>query len=97
MQDLILKINQPSEAEVSALTARPGKALVSLLAPRQNEALLLRLAKGRVAALALDAVPRMLSRAQVFVMLASFLVAFHPLTSLFTSGGSRSARKQSPF
>jgi NAD/NADP transhydrogenase alpha subunit len=41
------------------------KAIVSLLAPRENAATLATWADKGVTAIALDAVPRMLSRAQV--------------------------------
>lgn len=41
------------------------KAIVSLLAPRENAATLTAWAENGVTAFALDAVPRMLSRAQV--------------------------------
>ncbi|WEO94260.1 Re/Si-specific NAD(P)(+) transhydrogenase subunit alpha [Streptomyces sp. FXJ1.172] len=66
--DVVLKVNPPSEAEITRLGQ--GATLVSLLAPAQNPGLLQTLADAGVRAVALDAVPR-ISRAQSMDVLSS--------------------------
>ncbi|MEV6292809.1 Re/Si-specific NAD(P)(+) transhydrogenase subunit alpha [Streptomyces sp. NPDC051896] len=66
--DVVLKVNSPSNAEITRL--RPGATLVALLAPAQRPELLRTLAGAGVTALALDAVPR-ISRAQSMDVLSS--------------------------
>ncbi|MGW5462776.1 Re/Si-specific NAD(P)(+) transhydrogenase subunit alpha [Streptomyces sp. NPDC003996] len=66
--DVVLKVNSPSDAEITRL--RPGATLVALLAPAQRPELLRTLAGAGVTALALDAVPR-ISRAQSMDVLSS--------------------------
>lgn len=65
-QAVILKIHPPSESEAAALCLEgKGRVLCSLVAPRQNEDIVASLAAGGVSCIALDLVPRTLSRAQV--------------------------------
>ncbi|MEV5009413.1 Re/Si-specific NAD(P)(+) transhydrogenase subunit alpha [Streptomyces sp. NPDC055692] len=66
--DVVLKVNAPSEAEITRL--REGTTVVALLAPAQRPELLQALADAGVTALALDAVPR-ISRAQSMDVLSS--------------------------
>lgn len=66
--DLVLKVNPPSDAEITRL--RQGATVVALLAPAQTPELLTALARAGVTALALDAVPR-ISRAQSMDVLSS--------------------------
>jgi NAD(P) transhydrogenase subunit alpha len=66
--DVVLKVNSPSDAEITRL--RQGTAVVALLAPAQRPELLRTLADAGVTALALDAVPR-ISRAQSMDVLSS--------------------------
>ncbi|MFF4693356.1 Re/Si-specific NAD(P)(+) transhydrogenase subunit alpha [Streptomyces sp. NPDC001307] len=66
--DVVLKVNSPSDAEITRL--RPGATLVALLTPAQRPELLRTLAGAGVTALALDAVPR-ISRAQSMDVLSS--------------------------
>ncbi|MGW3175336.1 Re/Si-specific NAD(P)(+) transhydrogenase subunit alpha [Streptomyces sp. NPDC001153] len=66
--DVVLKVNSPSDAEITRL--RPGTTVVALLAPAQRPELLQTLAAAGVTALALDAVPR-ISRAQSMDVLSS--------------------------
>ncbi|MFF3918675.1 Re/Si-specific NAD(P)(+) transhydrogenase subunit alpha [Streptomyces sp. NPDC001852] len=66
--DIVLKVNAPSDAEITRL--RRGATLVALLAPAQRPELLRTLADAGVTALALDAVPR-ISRAQSMDVLSS--------------------------
>ncbi|MET8805082.1 Re/Si-specific NAD(P)(+) transhydrogenase subunit alpha [Streptomyces sp. NPDC004546] len=66
--DVVLKVNSPSDAEITRL--RPGATLVALLTPAQRPQLLRTLAGAGVTALALDAVPR-ISRAQSMDVLSS--------------------------
>ena len=65
---LIYKVNAPTEAELSLLSA--GQTLVSFLWPRQNEKLIEELNEKKVNALAMDMVPR-ISRAQSLDALSS--------------------------
>jgi len=66
--DIVLKINAPTDAEVSKLA--PGTTLISLLSPALRPELLTALAERGVTALAMDAVPR-ISRAQSMDVLSS--------------------------
>ena len=65
---LIYKVNAPSDAEVSRLSA--GQTLVSFLWPAQNSDLVKKLADKKVNVLAMDMVPR-ISRAQALDALSS--------------------------
>ena len=65
---LIYKVNAPSDAEVSRLSA--GQTLVSFLWPAQNPDLVKKLADKKVNVLAMDMVPR-ISRAQALDALSS--------------------------
>ena len=65
---LIYKVNAPSDAEVSRLSA--GQTLVSFLWPTQNPDLVKKLADKKVNVLAMDMVPR-ISRAQALDALSS--------------------------
>jgi len=66
--DLIVKINPPTDAEVTKL--RAGSALISLLRPAVDSALADALARQNVTAFALDAMPR-ITRAQSMDVLSS--------------------------
>ena len=66
--DIILKINVPSAEELQRVG---GRTLLSLFQPALNPELLEQLASQGGSAVALDAVPRMLSRAQAFDVLSS--------------------------
>jgi NAD(P) transhydrogenase subunit alpha len=88
--DVILKVNAPSDEEISRL--RPGAILASLLAPALSPHLVERLTAQGVTALAMDAVPR-ISRAQSLDVLSSManiagyravVEAAHEFGSLFT-------------
>ncbi|HET8983080.1 MAG TPA: Re/Si-specific NAD(P)(+) transhydrogenase subunit alpha [Pedococcus sp.] len=88
--DVILKVNAPSDEEISRL--RPGAILASLLAPALSPHLVERLTTQGVTALAMDAVPR-ISRAQSLDVLSSManiggyravVEAAHEFGSFFT-------------
>lgn len=66
--DIILKVKEPSIAEVDMM--REGSVLLSYLWPAQNQALLQKLAEKKVNAIAMDAIPR-ISRAQKMDVLSS--------------------------
>lgn len=66
--DLIIKINAPSDEEIERL--QENSYLISLIAPAQNPDLLQKLADKKVTAMAMDAVPR-ISRAQSMDVLSS--------------------------
>ncbi len=66
--DIISKIRPPSEDEVPKLA---GKTLVSMISPSLNGDLYKELTAQGTTLLALDCVPRMLSRAQAFDVLSS--------------------------
>ncbi|POX57248.1 NAD(P)(+) transhydrogenase (Re/Si-specific) subunit alpha [Streptomyces sp. Ru71] len=66
--DVVLKVNSPSDAEISRL--RRGATVVALLSPAHRPELLRALADAGVTSLALDAVPR-ISRAQSMDVLSS--------------------------
>jgi NAD(P) transhydrogenase len=66
--DLVIKLNPPSAAEAARLGDR---ALLSMVAPRENEALLAQLADQGATVMAMDCIPRTLSRGQAFDALSS--------------------------
>ena len=67
--DIIFKVRAPSDAEVAAM--RAGQTLISFLWPAQNPGLMQSLAARKVTVLAMDSLPRMLSRAQKMDALTS--------------------------
>src|SRR4051794_5135227 len=67
--DVIFKVRGPNPAEVGLM--REGQALVSFIWPAQNPDLMQSLAARKVTVLAIDALPRMLSRAQKMDALTS--------------------------
>ncbi|MHB1472205.1 MAG: Re/Si-specific NAD(P)(+) transhydrogenase subunit alpha [Dermatophilaceae bacterium] len=88
--DIVVKINPPSDTEISQL--KPGTMLASLLTPALAPELLDKLSAQGVTALAMDAVPR-ISRAQSLDVLSSManiagyravIEAAHEFGSLFT-------------
>ncbi len=67
--DLVLKVRGPSAGEVALM--RSGTTLISFIWPAQNPELMQQLAAKQVTVLAIDALPRMLSRAQKMDALTS--------------------------
>ena len=67
--DLILKVRVPSTAEVGLM--KEGQTLIGFLWPAQNPELMQQLAAKKVTVLAIDALPRTLSRAQKMDALTS--------------------------
>lgn len=67
--DIVFKVRGPSPEEVGLM--REGTSLVSFIWPAQNPELLQQLAAKKVTVLAIDALPRMLSRAQKMDALTS--------------------------
>ena len=67
--DIVFKVRAPSMEEVSLV--REGTTLVSFIWPAQNPPLMEALAARKVTVLAIDALPRMLSRAQKMDALTS--------------------------
>ena len=67
--DIIFKVRAPSAAEVGKL--RAGQTLVSFIWPAQNPELMQQLAARKVTVLAIDSLPRTLSRAQKMDALTS--------------------------
>lgn len=67
--DIVFKVRGPSAAEVGLL--KEGSTLVSFIWPAQNPELLEQLAARKITVLAIDALPRMLSRAQKMDALTS--------------------------
>lgn len=67
--DLVFKVRPPSPAEVALL--RPGALLVGFVWPAQNPELMQQLAARGATVLAIDALPRQLSRAQKMDALTS--------------------------
>ena len=67
--DIVFKVRAPTPAEVARM--RPGQALISFIWPAQNPELMQQLAARKVTVLALDSLPRMLSRAQKMDALTS--------------------------
>lgn len=67
--DIVFKVRAPSDAEVGLL--REGSTLISFIWPAQNPELMQQLAAKKVTVLAIDALPRQLSRAQKMDALTS--------------------------
>jgi NAD(P) transhydrogenase subunit alpha len=67
--DIVFKVRAPSAAEVARM--REGQTLISFIWPAQNPELMQQLAARKVTVLALDSLPRMLSRAQKMDALTS--------------------------
>jgi NAD(P) transhydrogenase subunit alpha len=67
--DIIFKVRPPDASEVALLKA--GTTLISFIWPAQNPELMKELAARKVTVLAMDAVPRLLSRAQKMDALTS--------------------------
>ncbi|MGA7711329.1 MAG: Re/Si-specific NAD(P)(+) transhydrogenase subunit alpha [Rhizomicrobium sp.] len=67
--DIIFKVRAPDMDEVALM--KPGQTLVSFIWPAQNPDLMKALAAKKVTVLAMDAVPRLLSRAQKMDALTS--------------------------
>ena len=67
--DIVFKVRPPSEAEVGLL--REGGTLIGFVWPAQNPALMEQLAARRATVLAIDCLPRTLSRAQKMDALTS--------------------------
>ncbi|MDE2361855.1 MAG: NAD(P)(+) transhydrogenase (Re/Si-specific) subunit alpha, partial [Hyphomicrobiales bacterium] len=67
--DIIFKVRAPTSAEVADL--KQGQTLISFIWPAQNPALMDELKARKVTVLAMDAVPRLLSRAQKMDALTS--------------------------
>ena len=66
---IVFKVRAPSPAEVALL--RPGTTLIGFIWPAQNPELMQQLAARQVTVLAIDALPRQLSRAQKMDALTS--------------------------
>ena len=67
--DVILRVQKPDKGEAKRL--RSGQAVIGLLQPLLDPGLMQALAKAGVTAISLDAIPRMLSRAQTMDALSS--------------------------
>ncbi len=67
--DVVFKVRAPSSAEVALM--REGSTLISFIWPAQNPDLMQQLAARRATVLAIDALPRQLSRAQKMDALTS--------------------------
>jgi len=67
--DIVFKVREPDAAEVAL--AKPGQTIISFIWPAQNPDLMKALAARKVTVLAMDAVPRLLSRAQKMDALTS--------------------------
>ena len=67
--DIIFKVRAPSSAEIALM--KEGQTLISFIWPAQNPELMKELAVRKVSVLAMDAVPRLLSRAQKMDALTS--------------------------
>jgi NAD(P) transhydrogenase subunit alpha len=67
--DVVFKVRAPTPDEVARM--RPGQTLVSFIWPAQNPELMQQLAARKVTVLAMDALPRTLSRAQKMDALTS--------------------------
>ena len=67
--DIVFKVRGPSTDEVALM--RPGQTLIGFVWPAQNPELMQQLAAKQVTVLAIDALPRMLSRAQKMDALTS--------------------------
>ncbi len=69
LSDMVFKVRAPSPEEVAAM--KPGTTLISFVWPAQNPALMQQLADRRLTVLAIDSLPRQLSRAQKMDALTS--------------------------
>jgi len=67
--DIVFKVRAPSDEEVALL--REGTTLISFIWPAQNTELMQKLAARKITVLAMDALPRQLSRAQKMDALTS--------------------------
>jgi H+-translocating NAD(P) transhydrogenase subunit alpha len=67
--DIVFKVRAPSPQEVARM--REGQTLISFIWPAQNPELMQQLAARKVTVLAMDSLPRMLSRAQKMDALTS--------------------------
>ncbi|PLK48548.1 Re/Si-specific NAD(P)(+) transhydrogenase subunit alpha [Uliginosibacterium sp. TH139] len=67
--DIVFKVRGPNDAEVELM--RAGSTLISFIWPAQNPELMQKLAAKKVTVLAIDALPRQLSRAQKMDALTS--------------------------
>lgn len=67
--DIVFKVNPPTDAEVALMHA--GQTLIDFIWPAQNPDLMQALAAKKVTVLAMDCVPRLLSRAQKMDALSS--------------------------
>jgi NAD(P) transhydrogenase subunit alpha len=67
--DMIFKVRAPTPAEIALL--KPGSTLISFIWPAQNPELMQQLAARKVTVLAIDSLPRQLSRAQKMDALTS--------------------------
>ncbi|MCU0975103.1 MAG: Re/Si-specific NAD(P)(+) transhydrogenase subunit alpha [Steroidobacteraceae bacterium] len=67
--DIVFKVRAPSPGEISLM--KPGTTLVSFIWPAQNPELMQALADRKLTVLAMDALPRQLSRAQKMDALTS--------------------------
>ncbi|MBP8141701.1 MAG: Re/Si-specific NAD(P)(+) transhydrogenase subunit alpha, partial [Acidovorax sp.] len=67
--DIVFKVRAPTSDEIAMM--RPGTTLVSFIWPAQNPEMLQQLAARQVTVLAIDALPRTLSRAQKMDALTS--------------------------
>jgi H+-translocating NAD(P) transhydrogenase subunit alpha len=67
--DIVFKVRGPSTAEIGLM--REGQTLIGFIWPAQNPELMQQLAARRVTVLAIDSLPRMLSRAQKMDALTS--------------------------
>jgi NAD(P) transhydrogenase subunit alpha len=71
--DIVFKVRAPSAQEVGLL--REGQTLIGFIWPAQNPELMQQLAARKATVLAIDALPRMLSRAQKMDALTSPAIA----------------------
>ena len=69
LADVVFRVRPPSPAEVAAL--KPGTTLIGFVWPAQNPELMQALAERRLTVLAIDSLPRQLSRAQKMDALTS--------------------------
>ncbi|MBX3528280.1 MAG: Re/Si-specific NAD(P)(+) transhydrogenase subunit alpha, partial [Rhodoblastus sp.] len=67
--DIVFKVRAPTDGEVAQM--KEGQALISFIWPAQNPELMEKLKEKKVTVLAMDAVPRLLSRAQKMDALTS--------------------------
>jgi NAD(P) transhydrogenase subunit alpha len=67
--DLVFKVRAPSAGEIAQI--KPGTTLISFIWPAQNPELMQQLAARKITVLAMDALPRTLSRAQKMDSLTS--------------------------